>query len=332
MIRRASILVSGLTLAACATHGAAPPQIALDPPPMEAVVTPDPPKPVQVVEIPEPLPLPGQLKPLAGGPSGRLSDPPKDPRRQVIAAGAAARVQPAPDGFINAVQIWPFSPGALYQLYASPGKVTDIALEPGEKLTSVSAGDTVRWVIGDTTSGAGAAQQVHVLVKPTRPDLKTNLLIYTDRRLYQLEMTAGPSAWMASLAWSYPQEDLVALQRGQAQAEAATPIADGVRLERLAFRYAITGDRPPWRPLNAFDDGEKVYIQFPAGIAQTDLPPLFIIGANGDAQIVNYRVRAPYYVVDGLFAAAELRLGGKHQSVVRIERTDGTKPHHGLFQ
>ena len=44
--------------------------------------------------------------------------------------------------------------GALYRLYAAPEQVTDIALEPGERLNSVSAGDTVRWIVGDTTSGA----------------------------------------------------------------------------------------------------------------------------------------------------------------------------------
>ncbi|WP_304308658.1 TrbG/VirB9 family P-type conjugative transfer protein, partial [Pseudacidovorax intermedius] len=71
----------------------------------------------------------------------------------------------------------------------------------------------------------------------------------------------------------------------------------------------------------------KVYIQFPAGIAQGELPPLFVIGARGDGQLVNYRFRSPYYIVDRLFGAAELRLGGgkdqKSGEVVRIERTDG---------
>lgn len=325
MTRRALCILSTLSLAACASHAA--PQITLDPAQAPARVSPEPPKPVQVVAIPQPLPLPGQLKPLAAA----TPPAPAAPGQRVLEAGAAARVQPARDGFINAVQVWPFSPGALYQLYASPGRVTDIALQPGEKLTSVSAGDTVRWVIGDTTSGAGAASQVHVLVKPMRPDLKTNLLIYTDRRLYQLEMTAGPSAWMASLAWSYPQDELMALRAQNAAVETVTPIADGVRLERLQFRYAISGDSPAWRPVNAFDDGEKVYIQFPAGIAQTELPPLFVVSDKGEAQLVNYRVRAPYYVVDGLFGAAELRLGGKHQAVVRIERTDGRKA-RGLFR
>ena len=325
MTRHVLCLLSTLSLAACASH--VPPKIALDPAPARARVTPQPPRPVQVVAIPQPLPLPGQLKPLSP-PSA--SPPVSDPKHRVLEAGAAARVQPARDGFINAVQVWPFSSGALYQLYASPGRVTDIALQPGEKLISVSAGDTLRWVIGDTTSGAGVASQVHVLVKPTQANLKTNLLIYTDRRLYQLEMTAGPSAWMASLAWSYPQDELTAL-RAQNAAEAEAPIASGVQLERLQFRYAISGDKPAWRPVNAFDDGEKVYIQFPTGIAQAELPPLFVVGDEGEAQLVNYRVRAPYYIVDGLFGAAELRLGGKRQTIVRIERADSRKA-RGFFR
>ena len=48
-----------------------------------------------------------------------------------------------------------------------------------------------------------------------------------------------------------------------------------------------------------------------------------MVGAQGDAQLVNYRFRAPYYIVDRLFGAAELRLGGKKGEMVRIERSDG---------
>jgi hypothetical protein len=97
----------------------------------------------------------------------------------------------------------------------------------------------------------------------------------------------------------------------------------GLSLEKIRFRYAVSGSNPPWKPLRAFDDGEKVYIQFPPGIAQGELPPLFVIGAQGDGQLVNYRFRPPYYIVDRLFGAAELRLGGDGGDVVRIERTDG---------
>jgi P-type conjugative transfer protein TrbG len=83
------------------------------------------------------------------------------------------------------------------------------------------------------------------------------------------------------------------------------------------------GDNPPWRPVSAFDDGSKVYIEMPSGIAEGEAPPLFVVGPEGDGQLVNYRVRQNYYIVDRLFAAAELRMGGEHQQTVRISRTDG---------
>ncbi|MCY1248582.1 P-type conjugative transfer protein TrbG [compost metagenome] len=128
---------------------------------------------------------------------------------------------------------------------------------------------------------------------------------------------------MASVSWEYPKDRMLALQRQAQAASAAAPIESGLSLEKLRFRYAVSGSHPPWKPLRAFDDGEKVYIQFPAGIAQGELPPLFVIGAQGDGQLVNYRFRSPYYIVDRLFCAAELRLGGDRGDVVRIERNDG---------
>ena len=71
-----------------------------------------------------------------------------------------------------------------------------------------------------------------------------------------------------------------------------------------------------------FDDGAKVYIQFPSGLAQSEAPPLFVIGPDAKPALVNYRVRGTTYIVDRLFAAAELRLGTAPQRVVRIVRTD----------
>lgn len=314
------VSASGMTLAACA-HGTPPPEISLDEP-----VAAEPPKPVAVVEVPTPLPLPGQLKPP---PRQGASPEPADPQARVALANRAARVQPSRYGYVNATQVWPYAAGALYQVYASPGKVTDISLQEGEQLVSVSAGDTVRWVIGDTTSGAGNASRVHILVKPTRPDLRTNLVVNTDRRTYLLELTATLETWMASVSWDYPQDRLLALQ-GTPRPTAA-PVTDALAVERLRFRYAISGDSPPWRPVTAFDDGTKVYIQFPAGIAQGELPPIFVIGQTGESQLVNARFRAPYYVVDRLFGAAELRLGGERQQVVRVERTDGRRRGLGFF-
>src|SRR3546814_3795342 len=91
-------------------------------------------------------------------------------------------------GFIHAVQIYPYTKGALYRLYAAPERVADIALQPGEMITSVAAGDTVRWTVGDTTSGSGKSQRTHILVKPFAAGLHSNMVITTDRRVYHLEL------------------------------------------------------------------------------------------------------------------------------------------------
>ena len=81
---------------------------------------------------------------------------------------------------------------------------------------------------------------------------------------------------------------------------------------------------PPWRPVQVFDDTRKVYIRFPAGISQGEMPPLFVIGPDGStSELVNYRVRGATMIVDRLFPAAELRLGSDPQQVVHITRTDG---------
>ena len=318
-----TVLLASVALGACSTT-TKPPAISYDDTPKPAVLTIDPPKPVQIVELPRPLPLPGQLKPL---PADRTMPPDAtDPRTRVEQANDAARVQPSGADYINAIQVYPFSDGALYQIYAAPGQVTDIALERGEQLVGpgpVAAGDTVRWIIGDTESGAGAAKRVHILVKPTRADLITNLIINTDRRTYHLELHATEATYMASVSWAYPQDQLIVLRQQNAAAAMAAPIATGVDINALKFRYRIEGDTPPWRPLRAFDDGRQVFIEFPSGIAQGEMPPLWVIGAEGDGQLVNYRVQGHHMIVDRLFAAAELRLGEKRQQIVRIVRTDG---------
>jgi type IV secretion system protein VirB9 len=288
------------------------------------VLQPDPPKPVQIVELPKLLPLPGQLKPLPGAKTEAREA--VDPRTRIQQANGAARVEPTRAGYINAIQIYPFSEGALYQLYAAPGEITDIALEPGEQLVGpgpVAAGDTVRWIIGDTDSGTGPTKRVHILVKPTRPDLVTNLIIDTDRRTYHLELRSDDKTYMAAVSWLYAEDQLIALRQQNAAADAATPIVAGIDINALNFRYRIEGDDPAWRPLRAFDDGHKVFIEFPAGIGQGEMPPLWVIGAEGGAELVNYRVQGNHMIVDRLFAAAELRLGGDPQQKVRIVRTDG---------
>jgi type IV secretion system protein VirB9 len=247
----------------------------------------------------------------------------------VQAANKAALREPSAAGYVHAVQVYPYAEGAVYRLYTAPERVSDIALQPGETVTSVAAGDTVRWTVGDTTSGSGEARRTHILVKPFSAGLSTNLVITTDRRVYRLQLTSTAASAMAAISWSYPQDELLAIQRQVAASAAARPVANGIDVERLNFNYRITGDKPDWRPLRAFDDGRQTWIEFPPSMVQGEAPPLFVLGEEGEVALVNYRVTGRYYVVDRLFGAAELRLGGKKQKIVRITRLDASKAGRG---
>ena len=335
-----TISLSAIALSGCSTLGlseAGPPDdFTLDPDPLvQATLTPDGEietitKTVAVERF-TPVPLPGQLKPrealvMSASANGK-------PFEIIDAANAGAKVGPNPDAYVNAIQVYPFARGALYQVYTAPEQVTDIALQAGEKLISVSAGDTERWILGDTVSGEGDTERVHILVKPVESGLTTNLIITTTARTYRAEMTSYRETYMAAVSWRYPREELISLSKTRklsgetsvgstifAASEDRPPVPSGLSVDALNFRYRVEGDKPHWRPLRAFDDGRKVYIQFPARIDQGEAPPLFAVGTEGDSQLVNYRVKGRYYVVDRLFARAELRLGEKDQQVVRIER------------
>ena len=335
-----TLSLSAIALSGCSTLGfnkAGPPDdFTLDPDPLvQATLTPD--GEVETVtrtvavERFTPVPLPGQLKPREALVTSASAN--GKPFEIIDAANAGAKVGPNPHAYVNAIQVYPFARGALYQVYTAPEQVTDIALQAGEKLISVSAGDTERWILGDTISGEGDTERVHILVKPVESGLTTNLIITTTARTYRAELTSYRETYMAAVSWRYPREELISLSKTRKPAskhsvgsaalssgEDRLPVPSGLSVDTLNFRYRVEGDKPHWRPLRAFDDGRKVYIQFPARIDQGEAPPLFAVGTEGDSQLVNYRVKGRYYVVDRLFARAELRLGEKDQQIVRIER------------
>lgn len=319
---RLPVILLGVTLAGCHLGEAPAPEVAPSYTPAAKVEEPPPVPPV--VETPVPVPLPGQLKPLPVTDAGRgKGKRPRDPQASITQAQAEARHEPTPEGYLNSMQVYAFMPGALYQLYTAPEHVTDIALQPGETLVAKAAGDTVRWVVGDTTSGTGEAQQVHVLVKPTKEGLHTNLVLTTDKRTYHLECHSTEGTYMAAVSWRYPQDEMQRLtqQAATQKARSAQVVAPVLDATALHFVYTLESKDPPrWMPLQVFDDGQKTYIQLPPTLATTEAPALFIKSQEGTTQLVNYRVKANWYIVDRLFDEAELRVGEKHPAVVRIVR------------
>lgn len=165
-----------------------------------------------------------------------------------------------------------------------------------------------------------AVMVIELLVKPFLSGLVTNLVVTTDRRTYHVRLVSNSTTALSSMGWTYPQDELLAVRRKAEAERAAAPVATGLSVEALHFNYAISGDKPGWRPLRAFDDGQRTYVEFPASLASSEAPPLFLVDREGKAELVNYRLSGRFYIVDRIFEAAELRLGLKKQQIVRIDR------------
>jgi P-type conjugative transfer protein TrbG len=321
--RCATRIYLSLFASAC-TASAPPPGVAF----VRAQPAPDappPPAPV-VVRGPQPAPLDpasAQMKPLPGHPPNAATKPKGSPLQLASDANHKASAAPDKSDYFNAIVQYAYEPGTLYQVYAQPMRITDIALEPGEKILGAPAsGDVVRWLLALGKSMEGGVEQWHVYLKPTRPELETNLAINTDRRSYLLELHSYADTYMAAIVWHYPEDELARLQAQASemagQQKNAAPV---VAIDALNFGYTIQvvkGD-PAWTPVQVFDDGRRTFVRFPSAMVLREAPALFVL-RDSETELVNYRVKNDTYVIDRLIDAAELRVGQKDQEIVRIVR------------
>ena len=216
-----------------------------------------------------------------------------------------------------------------------PLRMTDIALEPGESIMGIHAGDTTRWQFAPSQSMKNGLSVSYIVVKPLQPGISTNLLIHTDRRTYNLDFTStDENTYLRGVAFSYQQTDLSSLfvnnssnfrtnNNNNAQSKKALEDEiqsgmDGVDLEDLYTQYQIENKKKvDWSPTAVFDDGTKTYIRMPVRFSET---PAFYIVLDKKATLANYRVKGRYYIVDRLFDKAYLRVASKTVTITRKDK------------
>ena len=210
---------------------------------------------------------------------------------------------------------------AIPKVVCRPNRVTDIGLQPGEKVTGVHAGDTVRWQISPAKSGAGDAEIIHVIIKPLMPDISTNLLVMTDRRTYNLNLVSSQAEYIPSLRFSYPQDTIeswnafIAANQRKPKETTLDP-QYAMSAEDLYFGYKIVDKKKvPWKPVRVFDDGVKTYIQMPRKLRSLEAPVvLFYEGKR--QKLVNYRVKGTLYIVDRVMSKKAVMIAGQSQVVI----------------
>lgn len=252
------------------------------------------------------------------------------PGRAAVAAALQTSTERAvASRFQGGMQVFAYTPGRIYEVWTAPLRVTGLTLGAGETIVAMAAGDTVEWQIGQTTSGEGPTQRSHVLIKPLREGLSTNLVLTTNRRLYVVALRSGSSqAFNTLVAWT-PEPPPAASEPApvtQALADPAPSVAADPALFDARYRIVTKGRRPAWTPSAAMTDGRRTLIVFPSTLAGGEAPALFAIGPDGAAQMVNYRQKAGLIVVDRVLDRAELRLGSPHPQIVTLVRDPGATP------
>ncbi|SPU55262.1 conjugal transfer protein TrbG [Brevundimonas vesicularis] len=269
----------------------------------------------------KPAGVPYEALPAAAAPATGMTG-----RRAIVAANLDARAPSRSDAFVGGVQVFAWSPGRVFEVWTAPLRVTTLTLGAGETLVSKAAGDTVRWQIGETTSGEGAGQRTHVLLKPLQRGLETNLVLTTNRRVYFIDLKSGDaSGFNAAIAWDTGAMDPPA--RAPIAEAAEIRVSDPVAMPEgpIDARYRIEpqGRRARWTPASVFNDGQRTFIAFDPDLQIDEAPALFVIAADGETQMVNYRQAGGLFIVDRVFDRAELRLGDRRPQVVRIRRLQG---------
>ena len=256
------------------------------------------------------------------------TDDEDNPLDVVNEAHDIALKEPSRDDIINGMVVYDYFPHTLYKVYCAPFRATDIILAPGEKLVDVTAGDTVRWQLYNSTSGEGDSERVHIIIKPLKPHLTNNIIILTNLYSYYIEAHSTKKTYQMAVSWNYPWSFIKKMKKKQKKGKDNE--GTHIRASHLSFTYEIIDTRGmfarwfgkdiTWSPVRVFDDGSKTFIQFPPGLISSEAPALFIVSSQGNTQLVNYRVQGDYYIVDRLFDEARLIVGQQDPIVVEIRK------------
>lgn len=260
----------------------------------------------------------------------------------------------APTVRAGAVTAYPFA-HAEAMLGCRVLRACVVELEPGERLVAPPlAGDQARWLIEYAPSGSDDGSAI-VAVKPKQCGITTNVVIATDRRVYDVDLISAPCVRRAVdgdraesrgaryVRFYYPDGDRspAAAPAGQSvplaasaapRPDTAAPATPDALVVNRAYRV-VRGRRflfwrePvrfPWRPSAVWDDGAHVYIALPLEARRHAAPVLYAIEEDGSRALVNYTIAGsaerPTYVTDRTFRRAALVIAsGKSEQRLVLE-------------
>ncbi|WP_157213353.1 TrbG/VirB9 family P-type conjugative transfer protein [Rhizobium sp. CF122] len=215
-----------------------------------------------------------------------------------------------------------YRPDDVVRVFATYGISTMIIFDEDETFETIAVGDTDSWDIV-------AADKANILfVKPKAKNVATNMNVVTTKRIYYLELNdyaPEDNKKVFGIRFVYPDKNLNASLRKQAEARASYPNMSGIDKANVNIDYSFSGD-PALKPLMIFDDGKKTFFKFAQKV-----PAVFAVNSDFTETLLNFRREGDYIVVDGTASQYTLRDGNQWTCIFNLRKPDFSQPDPALL-
>lgn len=189
-----------------------------------------------------------------------------------------------------------------------PLMLTEIKLLPNERVISLNAGDTARWLFQTIMSNTDNNPTTHILIKPKDSHIKTNLIIATNQRIYHINLISDEEETTKSSFSFYDP-----INNSDIDDSHVGKIDSNYEVRVPYFKKV-----PKWVPDCVYNDGTSVFIYMPF-LNRYSAPSFYVLDEHEQLTILNYQVGPDYYRVDQLFSKGVLIRGvGRNREKVMI--------------
>lgn len=220
----------------------------------------------------------------------------------LLASQAAALQEPRPVATDSRIRTVRYSPNEVYQYIGHYGYQASIEFEADEEVQTVSVGDSLAWQLNPSGN--------RIFLKPIEQNALTNMTVLTSKRSYLFELHAEEAQNIRDpnlvfvLRFIYPQSDSGTVDFTQFE-----PLPDIEREpEKYNFNYTIRG-LDTIAPIRIFDDGQFTFFEFRDKNAE--IPAFFRVDPLNNEELVNFRKRGNYIVVERVASMFTLRRGAE---------------------
>lgn len=225
--------------------------------------------------------------------------------------------QPKPGDLDSRVTSVVYQPNNVVKVAATYGISTMIIFDEDEKFETISLGDTDSWQVAPSEKGN------ILFVKPIAKGVSTNMNVVTSKRIYFLELNdyaPSESKKVFGIRFIYPEKNLNAALRKEAEARAANPNVTNIDKANVNIDYSFSGD-PALKPTMIFDDGKKTFFKFGSTV-----PAIFAVQSDFSETLRNFRKEGEYIVVDGVATQYTLRDGNQWTCIFNLRKPDFAAP------